>query len=53
VVNLKFGPLLDTRLRVVTWNLWGRGGPFEARLDAIAATLDDVAADLGALQEVW
>jgi endonuclease/exonuclease/phosphatase family metal-dependent hydrolase len=53
VVNLKFGPLLDTRLRVVTWNLWGRGGPFEARLDAIAATLDDVAADLVALQEVW
>ena len=28
----KFGALIDTRLRVVTWNLWGRGGPWEARL---------------------
>ncbi len=52
-IHPKFGPLLETRLRIVTWNLWGRGGPFEARLDAIAAVLRDVAPDLVVLQEVW
>ena len=50
---LKFGPLLETRLRVVTWNLWGRGGPWEARLAAIGATLSALDPDLVALQEVW
>jgi endonuclease/exonuclease/phosphatase family metal-dependent hydrolase len=50
---LKFGPLIDTRLRVVTWNVWGRGDPWEARLGAISATLVALAPDLIALQEVW
>ena len=50
---LKFGPLLETRLRVVTWNLWGRGGPWEARLAAIGATLSALEPDVVALQEVW
>ena len=50
---LKFGPLLETRLRVVTWNLWGRGGPWEARLEAIGATLSALDPDLVTLQEVW
>ena len=53
VMNPKFGPLLDTRLRVVTWNLWGRGGPWEARLAGIAATLRALAPDIVTLQEVW
>ncbi len=52
-VNPRFGPSLETRLRVVTWNLWGRGGPWEARLDAIAATLRAAQPDVLALQEVW
>lgn len=52
-VHPRFGPLLDTRLRVLTWNLWGRGGPWEARLDAITVTLRDLAPDVVTLQEVW
>ncbi len=52
-MNPRFGPLVETRLRVVTWNLWGRGGPWEARLEAIAATLQAAQPDVLALQEVW
>lgn len=52
-VHPKFGPLIETRLRVLTWNLWGRGGPWEARLAAIAETLVAAAPDVVGLQEVW
>jgi endonuclease/exonuclease/phosphatase family metal-dependent hydrolase len=52
-VHPRFGPLIETRLRVLTWNLWGRGGPWEARLRAIAATLDTLQPDVVALQEAW
>lgn len=52
-VNPRFGPLIDTRLRVLTWNLWGRGGPWEARHAAIAATVGALQPDVVALQEVW
>jgi endonuclease/exonuclease/phosphatase family metal-dependent hydrolase len=48
-----YGPLVETRLRVLTWNLWWRFGPWERRQPAIEATLRDVDADLIALQEVW
>ena len=48
-----FGPLLDTRLRLVTWNLWWRFGPWEARLPAIVETLRRLDADVICLQEVW
>ena len=34
-----YGALIETRLRVLTWNLWHRFGPWEARRPAIAATL--------------
>jgi endonuclease/exonuclease/phosphatase family metal-dependent hydrolase len=46
------GPI-DTRLRVLTWNIWWRFGPWESRRAAIAATLAALDADLIALQEVW
>ena len=49
----RFGPLIETRLRVLTWNLWGRFGPWEARLDAIGAALAASGADVVMLQEVW
>ena len=45
--------LIDTQLRVMTWNLWWRFGPWEARIPAIEATLAQVDADIAALQEVW
>jgi endonuclease/exonuclease/phosphatase family metal-dependent hydrolase len=40
-------------MRVLTWNLWWRYGPWEQRRDAIAATLEAVNPDLCGLQEVW
>jgi endonuclease/exonuclease/phosphatase family metal-dependent hydrolase len=40
-------------MRVLTWNLWWRYGPWEQRREAIAATLADLDADLCGLQEVW
>ena len=48
-----YGELLDTRLKVLTWNLWWRFGPWEARRPAIAATLARLDADIVCLQEVW
>jgi endonuclease/exonuclease/phosphatase family metal-dependent hydrolase len=48
-----YGPLVTTRVRVTTWNLWGRYGPWEARVPAIEATLRAADADIVALQEVW
>ena len=46
------GPI-ETRLRVVTWNIWWRFGPWEQRRPAIAATLKKLDADVISLQEVW
>ncbi len=45
--------LIETRLRVVTWNIWWRFGPWEQRAPAIAATLKALDPDIIALQEVW
>jgi len=48
-----YGTLVDTHLRVLTWNLWWQFGPWEARRPAIAATLARLDADVICLQEVW
>jgi endonuclease/exonuclease/phosphatase family metal-dependent hydrolase len=40
-------------VRILTWNLWWRHGPWERRLDAIAATLAELEPDVCGLQEVW
>lgn len=48
-----YGELVDTRLRVLTWNIWWRFGPWERRQPAIRETLRRVDADVIALQEVW
>lgn len=45
--------LIDTHVRVATWNVWWRFGPWEERQPAIAETLRCVDADVIALQEVW
>jgi endonuclease/exonuclease/phosphatase family metal-dependent hydrolase len=37
----------------MTWNLWGRFGPWQARQEAIAATMAEVQPDVCGLQEVW
>jgi endonuclease/exonuclease/phosphatase family metal-dependent hydrolase len=48
-----YGTLLDTRVRIATWNVWGRYGPWAVRLPAIVETLRRVDADIVCLQEVW
>jgi endonuclease/exonuclease/phosphatase family metal-dependent hydrolase len=45
--------ILETRLKILTWNVWWRFGPWEQRGPAIAATLKKLDADVIALQEVW
>lgn len=40
-------------MRVMTWNLWWRFGPFEQRLPAIIETIRSVDPDVVCLQEVW
>lgn len=40
-------------VRVLTWNLWWRFGPWEARQPAILAELQRVDPDIALLQEVW
>ncbi|MGY6501944.1 MAG: endonuclease/exonuclease/phosphatase family protein [Acidimicrobiales bacterium] len=48
-----YGELIETTVRVLSWNIWWRFGPWEARLPAIAATLARIDPDIVALQEVW
>lgn len=44
----------DTQtVRVMTWNLWWRFGPWQERIPAIAQTLARENADIICLQEVW
>lgn len=45
--------MIETTLRVATWNLWWRFGPWEDRLPLIIEELRRVDADVVALQEVW
>ncbi|MFD0115625.1 endonuclease/exonuclease/phosphatase family protein [Streptomyces sp. NPDC058320] len=40
-------------MRVLTWNLWWRFGPWEQRRKAILSVLGDVRPDVIGLQEVW
>lgn len=47
------GALIASRVRVLTWNIWWRYGPWEQRQPAIEKTLQNVNADIIALQEVW
>jgi endonuclease/exonuclease/phosphatase family metal-dependent hydrolase len=40
-------------MRILTWNLWWRHGPWQRRRPAIADTLAELAPDVCGLQEVW
>lgn len=40
-------------MRVLTWNLWWRFGPWQERREAIATLLGDLQPDVIGLQEVW
>jgi endonuclease/exonuclease/phosphatase family metal-dependent hydrolase len=48
-----YGPLIETTVTVVTWNVWGRYGPWEDREAAIVATLRAAGPDLVVLSESW
>lgn len=48
-----YGKLVETRMRVLTWNVWWRLGDWRARAEAIANTLEELHPDLVCLQEVW
>jgi len=45
--------VIETRVRVLTWNIWWRFGPWQRRQPAISSTLAQIDADIIALQEVW
>ncbi len=45
--------IIETRLKVLTWNIWWRFGPWELRQPAIIKTLKKHDADIITLQEVW
>ncbi|GGS12291.1 metal-dependent hydrolase [Streptomyces aureoverticillatus] len=40
-------------MRILTWNVWGRFGPWEQRRKAILAVLRELRPDVVGLQEVW
>jgi endonuclease/exonuclease/phosphatase family metal-dependent hydrolase len=44
---------VETRLRVLSWNVWWRFGPWEERQPAILETIRRVDPDIVCLQEVW
>ena len=48
-----YGPLIDTTVRIVTWNVWGLYGPWEQREAAIAAILAKAGPDVVVLTESW
>jgi len=48
-----YGPLIETHVRIATWNLWGRYGPWEERVAAITENVRAMDADIVCLQEVW
>jgi endonuclease/exonuclease/phosphatase family metal-dependent hydrolase len=50
---LPYGPLIESTVRVVTWNVWGQSGPWEQRFEHITAELVALDADIVCLQEIW
>jgi endonuclease/exonuclease/phosphatase family metal-dependent hydrolase len=48
-----YGPVVDTRLRVVTWNVWGRYGDIDQRQAGIEDALASVEPDIVCLVESW
>ena len=48
-----YGPLVDTTMRIVTWNVWGRYGAWEERQAGIEDVLARVHPDMVCLVESW
>ncbi|WP_433136390.1 endonuclease/exonuclease/phosphatase family protein [Actinomadura nitritigenes] len=52
-VEEPYGPLIETTIRVATWNVWDRYGPYREREAAIVAALREAAPDVLVLVEAW
>ena len=48
-----YGPVVETTVRIVTWNVWGRYGRWRERQAGIEETLAAAAPDLVCLAESW
>jgi len=48
-----YGAPIDSTMRVMTWNVWGRFGPWERRAAGILRVIGDLAPDVVLLQESW
>lgn len=48
-----YGPLIETTVRIVTWNVWGLYGPWQQREAAIITTLANARPDIVVLAESW
>jgi endonuclease/exonuclease/phosphatase family metal-dependent hydrolase len=48
-----YGELVDTTLRVMTWNVWGRFGPWRDREPALVSVIAEADPDIVLLQEAW
>jgi endonuclease/exonuclease/phosphatase family metal-dependent hydrolase len=48
-----YGPLVDTTMRIVTWNVWGMHGAWEERQAGIEDVLARVHPDMVCLVESW
>ncbi len=49
-----YGPVVQSAIRVVTWNVWGRyGADWELRQAALEETLESAEPDLVCLVEAW
>lgn len=48
-----YGPVTETTMRIVTWNVWGRYGNWRERQAGIEETLAAVAPDVVCLVESW
>lgn len=48
-----YGPLVDSTVRIATWNVWATYGPWQRRQPAIHSTLRAAAPDIVALQEAY
>jgi endonuclease/exonuclease/phosphatase family metal-dependent hydrolase len=48
-----YGPVVESSLRVVTWNVWGRYGPWQERETAIEDSLVAANPDIVCLVESW
>ena len=48
-----YGPVVETTMRIVTWNVWGRYGNWREREAGIEETLVTAAPDVVCLVECW